>query len=166
MSGTWVDWRPPSRVPAESLPFFGAQVGHDPSRESAPYTTCPRCGGAVKDRVGRVTPNLPPEDDPVRTYEAGVTTRGVAILSPIEFICGLCGRSAKDGQVSMSRAVKPGDGEYREGFESLGSANDDKDHRTEAAVDKDEPPKLTRKARRALQYGRKPPGDAPEGNTP
>jgi hypothetical protein len=160
MSGTWADWREPSRVPDESLPMFGAQIGHDPSRESAAYSSCPRCGGAQRDRVGRVTPNRAPADDPVRTYAAGVTTRGVAILAPVEFVCGCCGRAAHDGSSAMSRAVKPGSGEYREGFESLGSANEDREHRTEAAVEGAAPDRpMTRKAKRALKYGHRPPAD-------
>lgn len=100
-----------SKLPSSFMLFFGAQVGHSPSREVDPIVRpgvvgvvprpelCPRCRGrAVEDCLPESATVL------VARQRHGRTVRVDAYEAAC--ICGLCGRSHYDGSDAMARSGK------------------------------------------------------------
>jgi hypothetical protein len=117
------DWRPYDRVPRASLLLFGANPAHMPASEKPDPDSigqlCPRCEQIVpaQQRPDFVGPPAPTYVDRLRVYGAHVGEYGEMSLDPLLMVCGKCARSLMDATASMDRQTKPGDGEYRPGYE-------------------------------------------------
>jgi hypothetical protein len=135
----WADWHPATATPTDSHIFFGADPAWTPEKEAKTQPhhpnpdrpTCPLCGEEAQAELG---------GDPIRVYETAVVA------------CGRCMRSTYEGRL-RGRVSAP------KNEPGMAPADkDDHEDRTGDAVrgpEREDDRPLTRKERRAQQFGEK-----------
>jgi hypothetical protein len=130
MPAAWSDWLPPSVVPSESLLYCGADPVWTPEKEAKVHPRDPNPDQELCPVCGGRM--VSPEDDPIELFETAI------------MVCGRCQRSTYEGRL-RGRIAAP----------SRDAATDRDDHsdRTGAAVPGQPQKTLTRRERRARQFG-------------